>query len=481
MCYPISMKKFPLLFILCFFTAFASAGEDLFKLEGAQSSVFAKYVDGDILLDRNSAWRLNPASVAKLFTTAAALDTFGENHTFETKIYFSGLKKDKKLKGDIFIVGGGDPSLASKYFDKTLEQTVLSWVEALKNQGITKITGNIYADNTLFGVNILPVFTTYQNIGNYFAAPADALTIKDNNFSLYFKPSLEEGARGIIAKTAPKEYAVSVEVKAFHTSEVAREDTYLNFVPLQNKMLITGRLPLGTNYTEVLGAMASPALFVAEYFKQKLIENGIKVKGQAALGSKENYMQDFLLYSQTSAPLKELVQKTNKRSLNLYADILLRHLGKGSVAEGVLAIKAYLEKLGIDASVTKLYDGSGLARANLTTCKTIVNLLEEILKQPYGQAFKDSLSIVGDSQDIGNMAGRMQNTLAAGKARIKTGSIDGVRAHAGYLQDTQERQIAFCIISNNFDVSKEEIDTLHEEIILSLAAAGKKIKHKNKK
>ena len=138
-----------------------------------------------------------------------------------------------------------------------------------------------------------------------------------------------------------------------------------------------------------------------------------------------------------------------------------------------MALKAYLEKLGLDSSFIKLYDGSGLARANLSTCKTIVNLLENILKQPYAQDFVDSLPVAGDKEDIGNMAGRMQNTSAAGTARIKTGSIDGVRAHAGFVQDKQKKQIAFCIISNNFDAPREQIDALHEEIILSLASLPK--------
>lgn len=473
MCYAISMKKFYLLFVFIFLPILSVAGEDLFNLKSAQSSVYAKYIGGKEILNKNSSWRLNVASVAKLFTTAAALDTFGADYTFSTKIYIDGKIKNKTLKGDVYIVGGGDPTLASKYFDKSLDDITSSWVRALQVQGIEKIEGNIYSDNTLFQDNILPVYTTYQNIGNYFAAPADALTIKDNSFTLYFEPSLVEGSLGKIAKIEPQEYFVPLEVKAYHTNKVSREDTYLNFVPLENKMLISGKIPLSDDRVEVLGAMANPALFAAQYFKLRLEESGIKVKGKAVLGSKEDYTQNNLIYVQISAPLKEIVQKTNKRSINLYADILLRHLGKGSAEEGVLAIKNYLTKMGIGNASTALYDGSGLARANLTTCKTIVDLLEKISKQPYRKDFANSLPIVGDRQDIGNMAGRMQNTLAAGNAKIKTGSMDGVRAHAGYVNDKAGRQIAFCIISNNFEKSKAEIDTLHEDIILSLASLDK--------
>ena len=100
-------------------------------------------------------------------------------------------------------------------------------------------------------------------------------------------------------------------------------------------------------------------------------------------------------------------------------------------------------------------------------------MLEKISKQPYNKDFVNSLPIAGDKQDIGNMSGRMQNTLAAGNARIKTGSMEGVRAHAGYVNDKSGRQIAFCIASNNFEISKAEIDTLHEDIILSLASLDK--------
>lgn len=485
MCYAISMKRFYLLFVFSLLNVICFAQKDLFDLKSAQSSVYAKYVGGKEIINKNSSWRLNPASVAKLFTTAAALDTFGPDYTFSTEIYYSGKIKGNTLEGDIYIVGGGDPTLASKYFDKSLEDVTSSWVRALEMQGIKKIEGNIYGDNTLFKDNTLPVYTTYQNIGNYFAAPADALTIKDNSFTLYFEPSVSEGALGKIAKIEPEECVIPIEVKAYHTNKISREDSYLNFVPLENKMVISGRLPLSDDPIEVFGAMTQPALFTAQYFKQKLIENGIKVKGKAVLGAKESYSQDNLICSQTSVPLREIVQRINKRSINLYADILLRHLGKGSAEEGTKEIKKYLSKMGVDSSSTTLYDGSGLARADLTTCKTIVNLLEKVSEQSYSQDFSDSLSLVGSSLDMGNMSKRMKNTLAAGNAKIKTGSIDGVRAHAGYINDKEGHQIAFCIISNNFEISKSEIDTLHEEIILSLASLNKKFlkpsKRTNKK
>lgn len=479
MCYAIYMKRFYLLFVFSFLALASFAGQSLFDLKGAQSSVYAKYIGGEEILNKNSVWRLNAASVAKLFTTAAALDTFGPDYTFATKIYYDGKIKGKTLEGDIYIVGGGDPTLASKYFDISLEDAFCAWVDALKIKGIKKIKGNIYADNTLFK-DTLPVYTTYQNIGNYFAAPADALTVKDNSFTIYFEPSLTEGAPGKIAKIAPQKATVDIEVNTYHTSQISREDTYLNFIPLENKMLASGFLPITTERIEVLGAMAKPALFAAEYFKTKLIESGIKVKGKAMLGSIKNYDENNLIITQFSAPLKDIVKKTNKRSVNLYADILLRHLGSASAQDGVLAIKNYLDKIGVDSSSTVLYDGSGLARANLTTCKTIVDLLEGVSRQPYSQDFIDSLALVGDTLDIGNMSNRMQNTPAAGNARIKTGSIEGVRAHAGYVQDKAGRQIAFCIISNNFEISKAEVDTLHEEIILSLASLDKKDKNNKK-
>ena len=85
MCYPIIMKKFCIFFIFCFCAVFSYTQENLFKLENAQSSVYAKYIDGKEIFNKNSSWRLNAASVAKLFTTAAALDTFGPDYTFETK------------------------------------------------------------------------------------------------------------------------------------------------------------------------------------------------------------------------------------------------------------------------------------------------------------------------------------------------------------------------------------------------------------
>ena len=448
-------------------------------LKDAQFSAYAKYVGGEDIVSINPTMRLAPASVLKLFTTAAALDLLGPDFTFETKVYYDGEIKGKKLLGDVYIKGAGDPTLGSPRLAFVPDLPVLmeSWVGQFKEAGINKIQGNIYADNSIFSGVMLPWRTSYQNIGNYYAAPSDGLSVRDNSYEIYFAPVSEDGAPAEILKTEPEMSNLSLQSRVKGLASLRSEDTFVNFVPASSEARILGAIPLSKNPVKISAAMPSPAAFMADYFRRSLEKNDIQVKGTALLKAPESYDDKKLLISYFSPPLKDIVAYTNKRSFNLYADTLIRVIsayneGSGSSGEGVRKVKEFLESLGIDTANFDVFDGSGLARDNIVDCKITVEMLEKVLDKPYGEVFLNSLPVAGDPDDNGTMSRRLRYSTAAFEAFVKTGSLDRVRAVAGYTKDHNGRRIAFCSIVNNYSGRMRGVDEVHDDFIGKLSDIG---------
>lgn len=445
-------------------------------LKNSVYSIYAKYAGGKDILAKNKNILLTPASVLKLFTTASALEILGPNKTFETKVYFDGKIKGKILEGDIYLVGAGDPSFGSKDFkDKPFyEDLFSSWATAIKDKGITQIKGNIYADNSLFSGMQLPWRASFKNIGNYFAAKADALSIASNKYKIVFPPVKEEDKNIMPLYTEPIIKRIEFKSAVKVSSKVRGEDVYATFEPVSNIVNLNGVLPVSQKQNQIYAALPNPAKFAAESFVESLQNAGIKVLGKAEVKKGENYEWKTLLFTNISPFVKELVKHTNKKSDNLYAEVLLRDIsaytgGDGSARDGLDKIKNALVNIGISEEDFDIYDASGLSYSSNVSCQATVTLLEEILKKSYAQDFKESLVIAGNSEEKGFFASRVSNKSFAYKTLLKTGLLDKSRAIAGYTKDKKGRDIVFCFFINNFKAKGREIIALQDKFLNYLA------------
>ena len=454
-------------------------------VKDAQYSVYARYIGGEDIISINPDSRLSAASILKLYTTAAALDILGPDYRFKTEVYISGKQKGAVVYGDIYIKGGGDPTLGSIRLLGTpgLEELTDGWAQKIKELCIKKIEGAIYADNSIFSGTMLPWRTSFQNIGNYYAAPVDGLSARDNSYEIYFEPARTEGEIAKVLKLDPHIKGIEIKsyVKAY--SRPGSEVIHVNFNPGSNSLSVVGGIKLSQKPLEVSAAMPSPALFLADYLKEKLEAEGVKVKGAPAVTAPDTYDDKKLILTHLSPPLWEIIKYTNKRSFNLYADIMVYAIsafkgGPGAARDGILRIKDFLARLNIDSTNFNVFDGSGLSRDNITSCAVTVNLLEAMRSSPHKDIFYDSLPVAGDPFDSGNMWKRLRDSNAALNARVKTGSLDRARSHAGYVKDKDGRDIVFCIVTNNFKGNAWDVSVMHEEIINSLAGltglSGKK-------
>ncbi len=448
-------------------------------LKSAGWSVYAKYLDtGEEIINYNSGQSLAPASNLKLFTTAAALDYLGEDFRYETNLYYDGeIDSSGILNGNIYFVGSGDPTLGSNLVESSLPLDLLmdSIVTVIKSLSIRNINGNIYADDLLFDGQLIPDEWNWIDLGNYYAAPVSALTIHDNLYYLYFKPGKHPGDDAAVLRTEPSVPGLKF-INFMKTGETGSGDNgYIYNAPWRYEAVLRGSIPMGENEFSIKGSLPDPPLFAIQYLKKKLENNGISVTGNTVkLSSRPDYKSKHFLITILSPPLKDIVYIINKKSNNLYTELLLKKIsqkinGIGGTLDGTSLIKKFLGNNGIDTDGLLLFDGSGLSRENAITTKMMADLLTILPGKKYFESFYNSLAIMGNPDDIGYFKNTGRGTALENNVRIKSGVIEGVRAYSGYLKNKNGRKIVFSMIANNFNGEGSEVTAIHRNILLILA------------
>jgi serine-type D-Ala-D-Ala carboxypeptidase/endopeptidase (penicillin-binding protein 4) len=448
-------------------------------LKNASWSVTASYLDnGEKIISHNSELALAPASNMKLLTSSAALDILGVNHKFVTRLYSDGdIDKDGNLKGNVYIVGGGDPTLGYDLVkgSLSLDQLMTVWINALKAKGIKSISGNIIADDLLYDRIPIPDNWVWIDLGNYYSASQSALTINNNLYFLYFKPAANVGDIAELIRTEPTIDDLKFTNFMRTGKKGSGDNGYVFNAPLQFDATLRGTIPQGKEEFSIKGSIPNPPLFAAQYFRSALLENKISVNGKAlVLNEKIDYDKNKLITETYSPTLEDIVYIVNKRSDNLYTEMLLRAIGykakgEGSVNKGVKAVEEYLNKNKINTDGLLMFDGCGLSRSDAITTNIMVNLLTNITSKNYYPAFYNSLAVVGDPNDIGYFRNTGIGTEIEKNAHIKSGVIEKVRAYSGYLKDRNGRTIAFSMIANNFNGSGSAVSNVHKNLMIELA------------
>ena len=422
--------------------------------------------------------RLTPASTLKLLTTAAALETFGPQHRFQTRLYATAAPDvNGVLHGDLYLRGGGDPTLGSiRVTGAETMQTVLDkWYQAIEAAGIKQIAGNIYADVSLFdGPSVAPK-VNWENMGNYYAAPVSPLCLNDNAFEIYFDPQPQDGGAVSVARTVPDISGLALQSFVTADAKNKKDNAYVYGAPGQYQLKIFGTIPATSKEFKIKGALPDPALFAAQALRKQLVTQDIVVKGAAkTIATAPDYESMQLLHTYYSPTLKDIVVIVNKRSFNLYAEMLLRNLAvaagkKGSLQNGLNELNVFLRKRNLaGANDTVLYDGSGLSRDNLLTPRTLLNVLAYMAQSPYFSDYYHSLATPDDRGDLLLLRRFLKPQKKVNEVRIKGGTIDGVKAIAGYTRDQNGKLIAFVMIANNLAQKDEGLFRAHEDIIKQL-------------
>jgi len=434
---------------------------------------------GEIIIDIDGEKTLAPASNQKLVTSAAALSLLGAETTVMTYLEYTGRIEEHILQGDLYIRGEGDPTLGSCYFDTTtcIDKVTAEWITAVTTLGIKEIRGNIIGDDCYFDHMPLPGAWSWTDIGNYYAPPTSGLSFHDNLYYLFFRPAGYVGGPAEVIKTEP-EIPGLVFFNHMKTGAPGSGDNgFIYAAPWQHVHQLEGTIPAGLKEFSIKGSIPDPAQYTAHALKNALTQNNITVAGDALSirnYSEKNHESRNMFHTLSSPTIGEIIHIINKKSFNLYAEQILKLIGKkiedeGSLDKGIEAIENWLEIKNISTDGIFIHDGSGLSVLDRLSAKFLVDLLIMMQAEPEFDVFYDSLPIAGDPDDIGTMSRLCRNTKAAYNLRAKTGSHVRIRSHSGYVRSRSGDIICFAMLANDYTGSSRIINKLHEQVMIQLA------------
>jgi D-alanyl-D-alanine carboxypeptidase/D-alanyl-D-alanine-endopeptidase (penicillin-binding protein 4) len=431
---------------------------------------------GNIIYQHDPEKSLKQASVLKLVTTAAALELLGKDYTFKTSVYYSGRirKGSGILDGDIIIKGGGDPALGSENFPDFYNGFTDKWINDIRALGIKKITGGVIADDSRYDYQPVPPGWSWEDLGNYYGSGAYGLSVFDNTLFIHFKTS-EKGTTPLITALFPE--GSGIDFTNFLTASGTVDNGYIYSAPYSNKGCISGTIPENNEDFILKGSIPDPPLFLANTFQKKLKDAGIKItSAPSSIRLKPEIKTDNLtLVSETiSPPLSTLIEVLNHKSVNLYAEQLVKELGKvfnnsGTTASGIQVIMEFLDSAGLKTDGMFIDDGSGLSSLDAVSSAEMVKLL--LFMKKNGRFYADYYQSLPEPGKEGTLKNYFRDPVFESKLRAKSGSLTRVRSYAGYFTSFTGKDMIFCIIVNNYiGPSKnviQGIEGIIKEVILT--------------
>ena len=429
----------------------------------------------EVVAEYNPNLTLPTASTAKLFSTATAIDLLGPNYQAQTRLYIDGsVDSSGTLNGNIWIRGGGDPTLASKYFnEKGRELDFMNeWIVQLKNMGIKQINGGVIADASEFHYEGVPDGWNWVDMGNYYGAGPSGLTIYDNLLRYTFATSSTPGKPTVLKSIEPE-----VPNLTFHnyimSSKRKGDNSYLYGAPFSLDRFGTGTLPVGQNSFQVKGSLPDPEKQFAYEFTTALLKAGINVsapiqsaRAEDISSSDKTYETRRLIHTQNGIQLSRIVKETNHKSINLFAEHLINLIGyvstgNGSIARGIQVLKNHWEDK-LNTEGLEINDGSGLSRSNAISAHHFTQLLRYMKNTKNFDCFYNSLPIAGTSGTLKNVC---KNQEGQNRIRAKSGTMTRIKSYAGYISTTTNKKLAFAIVVNNFTCSRRELKTKIEQLL----------------
>mgnify|MGYP003607139962 CR=1 FL=1 len=395
---------------------------------------------GKIVTSYNENAPLVPASTTKLLTTETAFSLLGTKYRWNTQLEYSGsIDAEGVLTGNLYIVGSGDPSLGgNRGGAASYGQIVTQYLEAVKEKGIKKITGDIIIQTAVFKENktSLPENIVWLEQANYYL-PAG--TTKDIN---------------------PRNEKLIVSQSNNPFNQVKR---YFYVSPYSHKMVYADQFEGASVTTKV----AEPPAFLANKLREGLVKNKISIVGKVTPRIVDNNPEPREILSNYKSPsLAEIVAYTNQRSDNNYAEAILKSngfmkLGDQTTESGRMVVTEHLKATNFDITGLNYMDGSGLSKAHTVTPISQVKFLTALMKSPYYKEYMESLPIAGQTGTLKHMFLVNSN----GQIFAKTGTLNHVKCLAGYIKTRSNKTLAFSLLINNYAGSAAQVKERMEQLL----------------
>jgi D-alanyl-D-alanine carboxypeptidase/D-alanyl-D-alanine-endopeptidase (penicillin-binding protein 4) len=480
-------------------------------------------LEGKTVYALNDAEFFEPASNAKLFTTAAALALIPADATWTTTAVTSGsIDASGTLTGDVRLLGAGDPTMSGRTYPwsgKTERpnpplQALESMADQIVASGVKTVTGDVIGDDTWFVWERYGGSWAWDDLQWDYGAPVSALTVNDNVVYLNITPAAPAAANAgapagsegdAAAQTTSMVVAWNPDVPYYKlenslTPARAGEAGHPGIDRAPGSLAIRLFGSLSANGMHEGLAVEDPAQFAATALRQILLARGVTVTGLATAWHRlpmdtEKYRDEVdqvvvlrplalttieppvtglkVLATHVSPTLAEDVTVTNKVSQNLHAELYERLLGRlegedGTIAQGARVVRQFLVNAGVDPGDFLFSDGSGLSPDDLITPRAATTLLAYAARQPWGELYKSSLPIGGVD---GSLDGRFIGALK-GKVFAKTGTLSEVNALSGYVKAASGRTLAFSVLCNDRQPTGDAARVALDRIVELVAAAN---------
>ncbi len=404
----------------------------------------------DRLVDLNAHTLFVPASVAKLVSVATAAEAVGWDHRFETSLLTTGSVSQGRLFGDLIVVGSGDPSIGGRGGGD-----LSTFVAAVKAAGFERIEGRIVGDDDALEEPRPQLSWAWDDLGYTTGSLFGALNLAENRTVVTVTP----------ASTAGAPADVSIQARAEGRPIVNRVTTgpagspslvWPEQRPGETALTIAGSIPLGASPTPLGISSGNPTLWFVTVLRNRLIEEGIVVTGEAVdiddLSPPPDRSDATMLFTYRSPTLAEIARPLLKESINLYGEAFMRlNTDKGVFPTNDAALDGLRKRLtawGLSDGSYQLVDGSGLSRRDAISPEAVMAVLQRMSSSSDAAPFLTALPIAGFD---GSLAARMKGTAAEGNLRAKTGTMSNIRSLAGYVTARNGEHLAFVILINNFE------------------------------
>jgi D-alanyl-D-alanine carboxypeptidase/D-alanyl-D-alanine-endopeptidase (penicillin-binding protein 4) len=402
---------------------------------------------GDTLFRASPDAMMQPASTMKMYTSVLALDRFGPDYQFKTAVLRKGqLGPDGTLEGNLYLRGGGDPSLASRFWGTASPMDSLARLVAAA--GVKHVHGDVIGDASAFDPQLVPEGWQSRYLGAAYAARVSALSLNEN---LVWVVVQADGKKAVVSldpatTTIPVQSTVRVVGGSRGRISAVRQK--------DGGILVRGTVGASAPPQRYSLVVDDPASFTTGALRAALEKAGVVVDGRVTVGATPTDATEVA--SLASANLANIIAEMNRESINLYAELLFRDAAHsaapdqaGSAQTGLTSLRTLLsEKIGARPEDVQVSDGSGLSVLDRVTPRSMVELLSFAHRAAWGATFHASLPLEGES---GTLRHRARYTPARGNLHAKTGTTNTVASLGGYVTAKNGEILAFSFIYNGSD------------------------------
>lgn len=454
-------------------------------LRKAKVSISVRNVDSNAeVIDIDAERPMMPASNLKLLTTGAFLHAFGKDFSFHTRML--------RAHDDLVVVGDGDPAFGDPelladmtYTDakgnakKGLDiETLMSmWVQAIKDDQVTAIDELIIDARIFDGVSYHPNWPKDQYKEDY-CAQVWGLNFHHNLLHVWPRP--RSGGSADVNRISPNApWLIRANAATSRTGSQDRHTFWINRPPNQNSITFNGNVKVAATDPASVTLNDTPNFF-ARLFAERIRAAGITVKSyRAATPEDPSFLEGNAIGPEVRTPIATVLYRCNTDSDNLYAECLLKRLGRaaskspGSWANGTAALRhAVAERLANPALAGSINpdDGSGLSRENRVTASAITAWLDSFAKDSeLGPTYLESMAIGGKT---GTVKKRFKDIERTGcLVQCKTGYIRGVSCLSGFVTAPDGRRMSFSVLCNELVESDAvgKAKSLQEKVVAAIA------------